>query len=80
MSSLSSGGSIGEFKQKIKKIRSDLEKLDNQKPLPELINSTNLLRVNEFLTESDAKKSELLIVYDEYSKSGYTRSEKPANH
>ena len=68
MGSLHSSGTIGEFKQKIKKIRSDLEELDNQKPLPELINSTNLLRVNEFLTKSDAKKSELLTVYDEYSK------------
>jgi len=38
---------------------SDLAKLDEpNKQIPELINSTNLLRFNEFLTKTNTKKTD----------------------
>jgi len=36
--------------------------------MPELINSTNLLRANDFLKKTGEKKSELLTAYDQYVK------------
>lgn len=36
--------------------------------MPELINSANLLRSNEYLAKVSEKQSELLSVYDQYSK------------
>ena len=35
--------------------------------IPELINSTNILRANEQLTRVDNKKTELLEVYGQYT-------------
>jgi len=47
----------------------ELSALSNdQNPIPELINLTNLLRANDFLTKTGDKKSELLTTYDQYVK------------
>jgi len=60
---------IGELKRKIIQTTNELSALSNdQNPIPELINSTNLLRANDFLTKTGDKKSELLTVYDQYAK------------
>ncbi len=60
---------IGELKRKIIQTKNELSALSNdQNPIPELINSTNLLRANDFLTKISEKKSELLIAYDQYIK------------
>ena len=60
---------IGELKRKIIQTTNELSALSNdQNPIPELINSTNLLRTNDFLTKTGDKKSELLTAYDQYVK------------
>ena len=35
--------------------------------LPEMIESSNLLRSNEYLSKANEKKSELLVAYQQYS-------------
>jgi len=58
------------FKQKIDQIERELnESVDSPESMPELINSSNLLRKNEFLVNTDQKKTELLTVYSAYTKS-----------
>jgi len=60
---------IGELKRKIIQTTNELSALsDDQHLIPELINSTNLLRANDFLTKTGEKKSELLTTYDQYVK------------
>ena len=58
------------LRRKIHQLQSELNKIDKPvEDLPELISSANLLRANECLSESNAKKNELLSVYDQYTKS-----------
>ena len=58
---------INDLKNKINQVKNDLAKLDeSNKQIPELINSTNLLRSNEFLTKTNTKKTELLSLYELY--------------
>ncbi len=60
---------ISELKRKIIQTKNELSALSNdQNQIPELINSTNLLRANDFLTKTGEKKSELLTAYDQYAK------------
>jgi len=60
---------IGELKRMIIQTKNELSALsDDQNPIPELINSTNLLRANDFLIKTGDKKSELLTAYDQYAK------------
>jgi len=60
---------IGELKRKIIQTKNELSALsDDQNPIPELINSTNLLRANDFLIKTDEKKSEVLTADDQYAK------------
>ena len=60
---------IGELKRKIIQTKNELSSLSNdQNSIPELINSTNLLRTNDFLIKTGEKKSELLTAYDQYAK------------
>jgi len=37
-----------------------------EQPLPEFINTTNMLRTNEYLQKANEKKSQLLTAYEEY--------------
>jgi len=60
---------LSDLKNRINQAQSDLAKLDeSNKQIPELINSTNLLRSNEFLTNTNTKKTELLSLYELYFK------------
>ena len=64
---LGTGKSLDALKLKINQIKRDLSQLEeSNKPMPELINSTNLLRSNEILTKSGKKKTELLNAYELY--------------
>jgi len=45
------------------------EFIDLPVQIPELVTSTNLLRLNDFLMKSDHKKTDLISVYSKYSKS-----------
>ena len=63
------GNNLNELKIRIQKIHGDLAKLDHPGPaLDELIGTTNALRLNDYLTKTDAKKTELIATYEEYSK------------
>lgn len=62
------GNNLNELRMRIKKAKEELEKIDPPgEPLPEVINMTNTLRLNEYLATTDAKKSELLSYYEQYS-------------
>jgi len=64
-----SSKAISDLKNKINQAKSDLAKLEeSNKQIPELINSTNLLRTNEFLTKTNTKETELLSLYELYFK------------
>jgi biotin-(acetyl-CoA carboxylase) ligase len=63
------GSNLSELKSKIDGVRSDLASIEHPgDPLPEVINTTNVLRLNEYLAKTNEKKSELLVLYEEYVK------------
>ncbi len=62
------GTKISELQKKIVLAKKELsEIIILEQPLPEFINTTNLLRSNEYLQKSNEKKSQLLIAYEEYT-------------
>lgn len=67
MSKLGIGNVMTQMKQQITQIKSELKELGEPEDIPEMIQSTNLIRVNEHLSKSNKKKSELLLAYDEYA-------------
>ncbi len=68
MSEVGAGQTIYELRKEIQKITSELKSLGNSPDIPELIQSTNLLRSNEHLSEVNSKRSELISTYEQYSK------------
>ena len=61
------GKKISELQKKIVLTKKELSEINAlEQPLPEFINTTNLLRSNEYLQKSNEKKSQLLIAYEEY--------------
>ena len=65
---MGAGQTIYELRKQIQKITSELKSLGNSPDIPELIQSTNLLRSNEHLIEVNSKRSELISSYEQYSK------------
>ena len=62
------GKKISELQKKIVLAKNELSEINIlEQPLPEFINTTNLLRSNEYLQQSNEKKSQLLIAYEEYA-------------
>ena len=62
------GKKISELQKKIVLTKKELSEINTlEQPLPEFINTTNLLRSNEYLQKSNEKKSQLLIAYEEYT-------------
>lgn len=63
------GNNLGDLKRRIQKAQEDLAQIGTpEPPHPELINTANLLRANEYLAKTDEKKTELLSAYEEYAK------------
>ena len=63
------GAGLNDLKARISKAQEELGTIEGHvEPLPEVIDATNLLRVNEYLAKSDAKKSEMLAAYAEYTR------------
>jgi len=59
---------INELQNKIIQIKTELSEITKEeKPLPEFIDTTNILRSSEYLKKSNEEKSKLLIVYEEYT-------------
>ena len=68
MKDLGTKNTLNELKQKIDTTIRKLAILEeSNKPIPELINSTNLLRSNEFLTKTNIIKTDLISSYELYS-------------
>ena len=65
---MGAGQAIYELRKQIQKITSELKSLGDSPEIPELIQSTNLLRSNEYLVEVNSKRSELISTYKLYSK------------
>ncbi len=63
------GNNLNELKIRIKKAREELAEMGlPEQPLPEMINTTNILRANEYLTKTDQGKTYLISAYEEYTK------------
>jgi len=59
---------INELQNQIIQIKIELSEINkDEKPLPEFIDTTNMLRSNEYLKKSNEEKSKLLIAYEEYT-------------
>lgn len=68
MAKINTGELIYDLRKKIQHIQADLEQLGEPvSEIPELITSANLLRSNEYLSEVNDKKTELLSAYAQYS-------------
>jgi len=68
LTNIGAGEIIYDLRKKIQQIQSDLEQLgEPAKNIPEMIESANLLRTNEYLSKSDEKKTELIDAYGQYS-------------
>ena len=67
LTDIGAGKIIYDLRKKIQAIRSDLIQLDEAAEIPEMIDSANLRRSNEYLTQINAKKTELLSAYEQYS-------------
>jgi hypothetical protein len=69
LTNIGAGEIIYDLRKKIQEIQVELEQLGNPtKNIPEMIESANLLRSNEYLSKSNEKKTELIDTYDQYSK------------
>ncbi len=63
-------GEIYDLRKKIQELQNELVQLDKlPSKIPEMIDSTNVLRLNEHLTKSNDKKTQLLEIYEKYSES-----------
>jgi hypothetical protein len=55
------------LQKKIMQAKKELTEINIlEQPLPEFINTTNMLRTNEYLHKANEKKSQLLTAYEEY--------------
>lgn len=69
MTNIGAGEIIYELRKKIQEIQMSLDQLgEPPADMPEMIQSANLLRSNEYLSKTNEKKSELIIAYGQYSK------------
>ena len=67
MTEIGAGERIYSLRKRIQEIKSELDAMGEPVyDIPELISSANLLRSNEYLSKSNQKKSELVIVYEQY--------------
>ncbi|MGQ0605878.1 MAG: hypothetical protein ACT4OD_02850 [Candidatus Nitrosotenuis sp.] len=63
------GNNLNELKMRIKKAHEELANLgEPSSPLAEMISTTNILRLNEYLTKTDTKKTDLISDYIQYTK------------
>ena len=66
---MSSENELAQIKQKIERLHQELATINQStQPMPELINTTNILRTNEYLTHVNEKKTEIVSSYEEYVK------------
>lgn len=62
------GNNLNELRMRIRQIQDEISNLGSPDPvLPEMINATNTLRLNEYLIKSDEKKTALNAAYADYT-------------
>ena len=62
------GNVIYDLRKKIQLVQADLAQLGEPvSDIPELVDTANLLRSNEYLQKANAKQNELLSIYEKYS-------------
>ncbi|MGI0004446.1 MAG: hypothetical protein ACREAX_04025 [Candidatus Nitrosotenuis sp.] len=60
---------MNEQKIRIQKAREELANMgSSEQPMPEMINTTNVLRANEHLIKIDQAKTNLISTYEQYTK------------
>ena len=70
MTTIGTGEIIYDLRKKIQQAQFDLDQLGEPPVnMPEMIENSNLLRSNDYLSKTNQKKTELLISYEKYSKS-----------
>lgn len=63
------GDNLAELKLRVQKAQEELAQLGSPvPPLPEMIDTTNIIRINEYLTKSNEGKSRLISAYEDYAK------------
>ena len=68
MTNIGAGEIIYDLRKKIQEIQMSLDQMgEPTTDMPEMIESSNLLRSNEYLSKANEKKSELLVAYGQYS-------------
>ena len=68
MTEVGAGQIIYELRKKIQNLTMELNQLGKETPeIPELIQSSNLMRKNDHLVEVNEKNSELISAYEDYS-------------
>ena len=68
MTQIGMGTAIHDLRKRIMDIESDIALLGAFEEYPELIDSTNLLRSNEYLVKKSGKQAELTVAYEQYSR------------
>lgn len=62
------GNVIYDLRKKIQQTESDLAQLgESVSDIPELVETANLIRSNEYLQKANLKQTELLSIYQKYS-------------
>lgn len=69
LSKLGAGKPVTALKNQIDTLRKEIANLERPKKMPELIESANLVRINEYLEKSDSLKTDLLDLYRQYTES-----------
>ena len=68
LTNIGAGEIIYDLRKKIQEIKIELENLGEPSgDMPEMIDSSNLLRSNEYLSKSNEMKTHLLMAYEQYS-------------
>jgi len=66
---VSSANKLAQTKQKIEHLNQELATIkQSAQPMPELINTTNVLRTNEYLTQLNEKNAQIISSYEAYAK------------
>ena len=69
MTELGVGEEIYQLRKKIQQLSLELNHTNSSpSKIPELINSANLLRSNDFLNATNSKQSEIITLYEKYVK------------
>ena len=62
------GSNLNDMKARIQRLQAEISQLGAPEPvMPEMIDATNAIRLNAYLTKSDEKKTALNAAYSDYA-------------